>query len=741
MPLIRSQGKIKVVPVQPDTTFPNMPNWYALPLGQTIGQSTTYINAVIESIPNTGRHGIRVTNTGPLPAMKGTWVWSLYYYTYTDTLPSNPVINKIALTPFETGSSSSLGFSYLIDPTVPSTNYVLWLVAVDAFITIPYSPEAIVTPTDDLWTQVTELDSTLAGYVSDGILTDVEKKSIKAWWDSAVAEKSVLDAMADGTATSRTAYDAAYSALDAIKANWLTAGNTDISALSPSLYNCWSNYWNAKVNLQTAIMNASSANATTALNELGVIADDNVLSKSEKPVVAADWATAQANYATLLAKAQTSGIPSGYFITAFNNLSILINGLNPPLSDYADDTAIDGSSFYNTWVVWNSAVTQMTISLQAVIPSVNAATTTNTALSGTGTLTVDSEPLVAGNLVMLAGQIDLTQDGIYNLSVTTSSASSTDWPTTVAEVDSPSGTTTWTSPANAYDTDLSTYATLNSTIGAATATLKGWTGPGTSGTLTLKVAITTDDDGDTTIYYSSASADYSIDNGATWVNIKSWHGNTGETGGTIETLTATIPSLIESKLQVRVTVTGFSKSGYDDSAKPPVHYNYQASSKALIYGCNLASSGSTAGYLLTKTSGLNNGDLYYCLSGATYGGDNVMVNIASGGAVTLSATPSNFQANLGTPSAGTKALVSTSSGITSWVPAILAAGTVTLVAGSATVATTHTSSTAIIQLTSQVDGGTPGFLRVSSRTPGTSFVITSGSSTDTSTVAWTITEP
>jgi hypothetical protein len=63
-------------------------------------------------------------------------------------------------------------------------------------------------------------------------------------------------------------------------------------------------------------------------------------------------------------------------------------------------------------------------------------------------------------------------------------------------------------------------------------------------------------------------------------------------------------------------------------------------------------------------------------------------------------------------------------------------GTATLVAGSATVANTSVTSTSRIFLTSQQDGGTPGWLRVSTRTAGTSFTITSSSNTDTSTVAW-----
>lgn len=69
------------------------------------------------------------------------------------------------------------------------------------------------------------------------------------------------------------------------------------------------------------------------------------------------------------------------------------------------------------------------------------------------------------------------------------------------------------------------------------------------------------------------------------------------------------------------------------------------------------------------------------------------------------------------------------------------AGTATLVAGTVTVSNVKVTANSRIFLTSQVDGGTPGFLRVSGRSAGVSFTITSSSGTDTSTVAWLIIEP
>lgn len=67
-------------------------------------------------------------------------------------------------------------------------------------------------------------------------------------------------------------------------------------------------------------------------------------------------------------------------------------------------------------------------------------------------------------------------------------------------------------------------------------------------------------------------------------------------------------------------------------------------------------------------------------------------------------------------------------------------GTAVLVAGTVTVANTNITANSRIMITSQTDGGTPGFLRVSSKTAGTNFVIKSSSATDTSTVAWVVLE-
>lgn len=67
-------------------------------------------------------------------------------------------------------------------------------------------------------------------------------------------------------------------------------------------------------------------------------------------------------------------------------------------------------------------------------------------------------------------------------------------------------------------------------------------------------------------------------------------------------------------------------------------------------------------------------------------------------------------------------------------------GKSTLSAGTVTVTNTAVTANSIIFLTSQSDGGTPGWLRVTAKTTNTSFVITSSNALDTSSVGWIIVE-
>lgn len=74
-------------------------------------------------------------------------------------------------------------------------------------------------------------------------------------------------------------------------------------------------------------------------------------------------------------------------------------------------------------------------------------------------------------------------------------------------------------------------------------------------------------------------------------------------------------------------------------------------------------------------------------------------------------------------------------------PIQIRAGSATLGAGGTVIVfDSNVTVSSNIQLTTQVTGGTPGWLRVSARTAGVSFTITSSSATDTSTVGWVMVE-
>lgn len=68
-------------------------------------------------------------------------------------------------------------------------------------------------------------------------------------------------------------------------------------------------------------------------------------------------------------------------------------------------------------------------------------------------------------------------------------------------------------------------------------------------------------------------------------------------------------------------------------------------------------------------------------------------------------------------------------------------GVATLVGGTVVVNNTSVTANTRIFLTAQTSGAAAGALRVSARTAGTSFTVTSSSGTDTSQVAYLLVEP
>lgn len=117
--------------------------------------------------------------------------------------------------------------------------------------------------------------------------------------------------------------------------------------------------------------------------------------------------------------------------------------------------------------------------------------------------------------------------------------------------------------------------------------------------------------------------------------------------------------------------------------------------------------------------------------------DGLLIGVTAGGVPTII----NQEASPLTLTTSSLSIATAGRGLNIAEGANARMGTATLAAGVATVATTAVTANSRIFVTSQVDGGTPGFLRVSARNAGADFTITSDSGTDTSTVAWLIVEP
>lgn len=136
----------------------------------------------------------------------------------------------------------------------------------------------------------------------------------------------------------------------------------------------------------------------------------------------------------------------------------------------------------------------------------------------------------------------------------------------------------------------------------------------------------------------------------------------------------------------------------------------------------------------------NSGGASYALAQGASG--STSVNAASGGTVVLRVNNSavlTIAAALVTSAQDFR--LALTKGIQIAEGSNASSGQATLVGGTVVVSTTKVTASSRIQLTTNVVGGTAGFLVVSARTAGVSFTILSSNGADTSQVAWVIIEP
>ncbi|HEX7852329.1 MAG TPA: hypothetical protein VF503_01375 [Sphingobium sp.] len=121
---------------------------------------------------------------------------------------------------------------------------------------------------------------------------------------------------------------------------WLNLGNvvTAVSSISTA---------RAQADAAAAAANAAAGNASVALGQIGAIVADNILDRSEKPAVVAQWQAISDEQGVLDARAVAFGITTerSTYDSAISALAAYLNSLSPAWSDYSQDSAIVRATF------------------------------------------------------------------------------------------------------------------------------------------------------------------------------------------------------------------------------------------------------------------------------------------------------------------------------------------------------------------------------------------------------------
>lgn len=244
-------------------------------------------------------------------------------------------------------------------------------------------------------------NAAIANITSDNVLSKGEKSEVILDYSAILNEKSGIDSQADAFGVSRTAYDAAITALttyltslspayDDTSADTTIVGSTfrtkfsDVYSAKQSLLN--SIYAKAKTladaaqgTANTAVLNAAAAqgaadaaqtSANTANNLLVDIASDSKLTPVEKSAVRSEWNIIAAEVAPNDTQATTFGITTektAYdnafqaLATYLNNGTTWVSGVPSWISDanLSTTTTIVGSTFRNTFKAYYDARTAL----------------------------------------------------------------------------------------------------------------------------------------------------------------------------------------------------------------------------------------------------------------------------------------------------------------------------------------------------------------------------------------------
>jgi len=216
--------------------------------------------------------------------------------------------------------------------------------------------------------------NTLADIAADNKITPVEKYTIKPIWDSVVAEATLvtgtLVVQAASFSVDDSDFDTAYSDLYGYLITTLDVFGT-MTATTTITRATWDGYWEAYYDERTNLLNdialaaktladnaqtaadAAQGDATTALNSLADIADDEKVTPVEKLEAYQRWLTiveeGTATTGLLPVQATAFSVDDSDFDTAYAALDLYLNTTLAVFSNMSATTTVTRATWNSTW--------------------------------------------------------------------------------------------------------------------------------------------------------------------------------------------------------------------------------------------------------------------------------------------------------------------------------------------------------------------------------------------------------
>lgn len=411
----------------------------AYPIPDFPDATTSLLSLALETVIQTGRKGIRVVSTPDILPGGADAVWKLFHAAYQGTLPDPLAYEEIPV--------QAPKINLLVDPALPKATHKFYLQREEGGKVYTYTETSIATPDDAV------APLSLEGILADDLITASEKTAFKGYYDAIIADQTILDAQADSAGSSRTAYDAAITALTAA-----------VSAISPAYTNLVvDSPVSTGASLLALFRTVYSTRDALRVDIARLEGSDSYLTPTKKRDVKAQWTRIKLEQATLDTAADVAGISRTTYDTAITTLYTYLDGLTDVGG--AAGGAWTGSTSAGDWASYSVACGVTGTTLRADLAAVySARDALLVALGATGLL----DDLITGpQKVIIKADRDRYYNGFYTATTGLKAqavAAGVSWTacdTAIAALETHLGTYT---SANGWNTSTHDWKNLNTLV-------------------------------------------------------------------------------------------------------------------------------------------------------------------------------------------------------------------------------------------------------------------------------------